>query len=854
MNDTPPRRPDVPVVAWFALALWAGSAVLERVLAGGVSLTMLGLVAAVAAMGAAAGAWRRRFLIAMVLVGLLAGGALSALQWGSLERQRDIAGACGAREWTAVVCADPVEGQYGGVVRVTLLGGPLDGASVRVCWPQAEALPDLGRTVRFSAVLQPLPLEEVWARRLQRSGVCASGTAWVAETGKWRPDMAGGLFAWRTTVLQAMHRLRGPGADLAEGIVLGDRRRLLGTQAEGDFQVLGLTHLVAVSGSHLALACGAVGFLGALMRLPKRVLVLATVAAGGAYAVVTGLPFSALRSLLMLGVVGLGQLLGRRGSGLASLSVAVVAVLALSPWAVFDLGLQLSVLAVASLLLFGSLATAWLLVGTPRSLRAVASPLGLTLVAQVATVPVVASAFGLVSVIAPVANAIAGALVSVALLLGLSGAVLSGLMPTLGLLLLRLCCSVLGATAWVAHLLAGVPGAAVAMNGGPAVSAAAFGGLALLWLLWPLPSSRRAATRVIAIVLAASLALAVGPAPPRRCTITVLDVGQGDAILVQDAGRTMLVDAGPDPLSVRQALARSAVRRIDALVLTHAHDDHTGGLAALPAIAEIGWVGISAYAEADSVGGRVPRALRAGDCWQVGDTMVRVLWPPAESDTELKTNDTSVVLQVSRGDFTIVLTGDAEDAAQDGMLADGYLSDIDVLKVPHHGSSNGLSAEALGAWKPELALISVGEGNDFGHPSGATLEMLRGASVRVLRTDQSGDLAVLVGDRGYRVRCARNGSAEAVRARMGTVRARCGRMIAKHQLKGRCGKGQLHRGSQARLSDLWRRGPAAGARAPPFARPSGRGCRPRLQLRHLQWRVRGRRHCAGRREHAAVRI
>lgn len=869
-----PTRPTIPPVAWFAVAMWWGAVLAESVTwgrGGGQGSAAVLLCVAAAGLAVLGFVWgrrasakrgpngsgndaerarvrhRMRAVTATVCVGCAAGLCVSALQGWAWLRQRAVAEDCGAREWVGTVEADPLPGAYGTVARVRIRGGPLDGARVRVGWPKAEDPPELGRVVRFSAILKPLPEGEPWARRTARSGVCATGTAWCATTGGWRRDLSGPLFAWRSGMLERMHMVSGPGGDLAEGIVLGDRRRLIGTPTEEDFRILGLTHLVAVSGSHLAAACAAVAVLGSAIRLPKRALVVATVAAGAAYAVVTGLPYSALRSLLMLVVGGAGQIAGRRGDGVSSLAVAVIGVIAVDPWAVFDLGFQLSALAVGGLLLFGSLASTWVTVGVRGPARLVGGTLALTLVAQLTTVPVVAAGFGMVSLLAPVANALVGPLVSVAMLVGLSGAVVGGILPGAAVVASKCAAAILGATAWIAGKLALTPGAAIAMNGGPMLGLGTAAGAAALWAWWPLPRAPSAGYRLMALTAVASVALALGPAPARQASVTVLDVGQGDAILVRDGGRTMLVDTGAEPLALRRALARTGIRSIDVMVLTHAHEDHTGGVSGLCGVSEVGWVGIpgenreeEVETEASRIRDLMPgdaewrgpdtpvREVIAGDRWRVGGTDVEVLWPPADPPRDLSTNDTSVVLLVSRGAFDIVLTGDAEKAAQDGMLAAGKLREVEVLKVPHHGSANGLTAEGLAAWSPRDAIISVGAGNDFGHPSPETIDLLRTSGARILRTDNVGDLVVTVHARGYRIRASRRGSGLEVRARMGRIRALApsvtagNRTFAERRLCGRKGD----RRTQDGLSDLRRRGVAARSRPPPPQGSHRQGRRP----------------------------
>jgi len=843
-----PRRPSIPPIAWFACAMWAGCMVGESVLWALYSATSVWRIAAtVAAISGVVGgvAWRwpsTRAAAVLVLAGVVAGAGASGMQGLEWQLQSRTAADCGAREWVGVVESDPMLGRFGATLHVRIKGGPLHGARARVYWPSDEAVPDLGRMVRFSAVLEPVSAGDAWGRRVARTGAVVLGSAWCGETGSWRPGLAGPLFAWRAGVLERMHEIGGPGGALLEGIVLGDRRRLLDTPADEDFRVLGLTHLVAVSGSHLALACSAVAVMGTMLGVRRRPLVVATLAAGAAYTVVTGMAYAALRSLMMLGVASVGEVTGRRGDGVASLSAGVIAVLALGPWAVYDIGFQLSVLAVGSLLIFGGIATAWAEAGVPVWGRAIAGPVALTFVAQAVTIPVIASCFGMVSLLAPIANAYAGPLVSAALWTGLGGAVVIELVPLIGEWLLGLSAATLEVTAWISHWMAATPGAAVALGAGPAVVIGPVFVAVALWVWWPLPGSRAIARAVVSGAVVVSVAVALGPTRASGTSLIVFDVGQGDAILLRDGGRTMLVDTGPDDMSLRRALARYGVRRIDVLVLTHAHDDHTGGAAGLKQVTEIGWTGYPGidgahFAWLDpAVGGMTgygeSRPLCSGDQWRLGSTSVTVLWPPAEYIGELGTNDTSVILRVERGGFDALLGGDAERTALEGAAAGMGLQPVEVLKVPHHGSENGLTIEALELLAPTDALISVGEGNDFGHPCSSTLALLDEAGVRTWRTDQAGDLVVRVSEYGYSVAGQERGTHVSLRARMDAPTRRCATGVGYTRPQSEAMYGsQGSRRPQAGLPDIRRRRATARARPPPAAWTYRRGSRSYLQLR-----------------------
>jgi competence protein ComEC len=708
---------------------------------------------------------RYRPVAALVVCGVVFGAALSGIQGARCDSVSRVLQDAGAREWTGKVAADPKEGAYGARVNVALVGPPCDGVVASVRWPASAHEPEIGQAVRFRAILEPAVADEVYGRENVRAGVMASGNAWVADTVGWPTDVSGRLSRWRARANASLAEDDGSGVALLRGIALGDRRALGGSAVEQDFRVLGLSHVLAVSGMHLGLMCALAFGVSRLLRLPRRVGLLVAVVVGTCFVLVTGAPTSAVRALLMVCVGATAEAIGVRRDGIGSLAAAVIALVAASPWGVFSLGLQLSVLAVAGLLLYGRLASAWAASGAGRFARP-AELMSLTIVAQVITAPVTTPAFGMFSILAPLANAIVLPCLPLALSAGVFGLLLkSGPAGGIGHAAIFVAETTLAVLAWIVARVAALPGAAVMMGG----SAASLGAVIVVlgvgvWIWWPVPDSERSARVVICAAGALLVIVAVGAPVGRGASITVCDVGQGDAVLVRDHGRTLLVDAGADETSLREALARAGVRRLDAIVLTHAHDDHTGGLEGLTGVVQVGWVGLPATIEERARSdleiiihrltprGRVQvRTLRVGDSFTLGASRVEVLWPEAEHPVSDNTNDTSVVLAIHRGTFDAVLTGDAEGPVQEALAAAGALEDIEVLKVPHHGSENGLTQVGLASWRPEVAVISVGEGNRFGHPHDSALEMLMSSGARVYRTDQEGDVTIEVGERGFRV-------------------------------------------------------------------------------------------------------
>lgn len=252
--------------------------------------------------------------------------------------------------------------------------------------------------------------------------------------------------------------------------------------------------------------------------------------------------------------------------------------------------------------------------------------------------------------------------------------------------------------------------------------------------------------------------------PAGVLSVTAVDVGQGDAVLVTTAsGHRMLVDVGGDEAAATW-LRRHGIRRLDLLVLTHPHADHVGGLPEVLAEVDVAatWVGVAADGRPPDLAvvptSRGPRptgvdpttevvAVRAGQRARLGSATVEVLGPPPAPDlvaTEGADNDRSVVLRVVEGDRVALLTGDAEVAAQRWLLAQGGGTlAAGLLKVPHHGGAT-TEPEFLAAVAPRVAVVSVGRDNDYGHPDPRLLARLVDLGAAVHRTDLVGTVTVVV--------------------------------------------------------------------------------------------------------------
>ena len=585
-----------------------------------------------------------------------------------------------------------------------------------------------------------------------------------------------------------------PEAGLASGILIGLRERVSRTVAD-DFTITGLTHVVAISGWNIALVAGIATALLRATGLPRRPRSGLVISAIVAYTILAGAEASVIRAAVMGGVVLIARESGRPSGAAAALGLACWGLLLAQPSMIGDIGLQLSLAATAGLLALGGPAEMAIRRLThERGPRWFSETLGVSLAAQLSTLPLVLLHFGRLSLISPLANLMVAPIVPLAML-GSVIAVIAGpllISPTVSFVLAPLLLA-----SWLplalmtrgARLLAKVPLANVELATPIDLVAAALALMALVAVLHGTrrrpaqlraaprsPSSARAPSRpaaqrtkrlgamalVAVLVVAASAVLVSRPVPLLR--VTVLDIGQGDAILLESSdGKRMLIDGGPDPdLLVQRLDERIPVwdRTIDLVVLTHPHEDHAGGLAGLAPRYSIGQI---AETGMNSEGAGV-RALRAaavrsgtrrirlvqGDALTLGAARAEVLWPARDTlpDRVLTDgraiNGTSIVLAVRLGRQRLLFTGDLEDD-HDGDILEAIAGEgprWDLLKVAHHGSATASSRPLLAGLQPRLAAISSGLGNRYGHPAASTLERLGEMGSTVWRTDRQGTMSI----------------------------------------------------------------------------------------------------------------
>lgn len=566
----------------------------------------------------------------------------------------------------------------------------------------------------------------------------------------------GPLLRLRNELLAAIAPATDPACSLIAGVVCGRSSELRAQPAGEWFSVTGTAHLIAVSGSHLAV----VGFVieGALQKTRcsrglQRALLAVTLVA---YAAFTGTSPSAVRACCMVFATLVANGAGRRRHGISALFVTMSIFVLLRPTVLFEMGFQLSCASVFAILCFCPYATYALgELGVPAG---IASMLSVTLCSQLATVPITVPAFGTFSLIAPLANAVIGPVVSVLL------AVSVVLVPCSIVPLLRpwvLMVPVLAARCalFFEQLFAAIPSASASVPPDSIWIYLVPLSLAVLLVWWPRPRARPMAAGLLCLVFAAVVPYVYWDrfAPP---SVTILDVGQADAILIRQGDTVALVDCGLDERVVT-ALVRNNVHHIDAVFVTHWDEDHWGGLPAVLEQFPVGTIAVAADALEDApaeVVGRPGvsyRQVTRGDAVDIGAFRARVMWPFESVDGE--GNEDSLVLLLIYAQegkrLRMLLTGDAE-LDQEREFAQ-EVGDIDVLKLGHHGSKVSVDGELLDVLRPELSIASAGEGNRYGHPSDACRDAVKAAGGAFACTIERGDITITPTAKGFAMRCQR---------------------------------------------------------------------------------------------------
>src|SRR6058998_3320651 len=560
-------------------------------------------------------------------------------------------------------------------------------------------------------------------------------------------------------------------AALLTGLLLGERTALPSELDEG-FRRAGVYHVLAVSGFNVALLAGATLALCRLARVGRRPSAVAAIVVVVGFAAVVGPEPSVLRAVVMAVLVLAALLLEREASVTNSLALAALATLAVHPGDLRDPGFQLSFAATAGI------------VAAPMPRGVIAGAIAISAAAQLAILPITLTHFNQLSTIGVVVNLAVVPLAGVATVAGLLAVGVAFLSAGAAQVAFDAVWPLLLALRAVVALAATVPGALVHLPAPHWVASACYAGALALGLVWwrcrverPRVGGPSGAAALLLLALAAAVAAWPLLRPPDgRLRVIVLDVGQGDAIVVEAPdGRVLLVDAGTGGPMRLDAGARVVAPflwnrghlRLAGAIATHQDADHAGGMESIRRRFGVApgleaetlargphWIAgamISLVRPWSRAGGGVAGSL--GDPWLLGVAQPGALETPAHGSaasvvdegprhpaagSRRSRNDEAIVLRVEYGLASFLLASDIEAAREQALVATRSLLAATVLKVAHHGSRTSSTPAFLGAVGPAIAVISVGPRNPYGHPDPGVLERLATAGARVYRTDRDG--------------------------------------------------------------------------------------------------------------------
>ncbi len=544
-------------------------------------------------------------------------------------------------------------------------------------------------------------------------------------------------------------------ASVIVALVIGDQRGVAASDWEL-FNRTGIGHLVSISGLHITMIAALAAALanglwrhslfgaGALpLRIPaQQVAALAGLLAAGGYVALAGFGIPAQRTLLMLAVAAAALWSARIVPASQVLACALIAVLLFDPWAVLWPGFWLSFCAIGCILFASDgrhAMTSAAELPPARWRTALAAATRTQFAVTLGLVPLTMLMFSQVSLVSPLANALAIPVVSfVVTPLALLGSVLPA--PVCGWLLLAAHAALTG-LAQVLGWLAALP-LAVWPAPQPAPLATAIALAGTLWMLlprgWPL--------RWLGLLAWAPLLLATPGAPTAGLWLTAFDVGQGNAVLVETPNFRLLYDTGPAYSAESDSGSRvilpylraRGVDRLDALVISHSDSDHAGGASSLLQAVSVGWVA-SSLLPAHRLAAARHVACVAGQHWQIDGVQFEFLHPLAGDDPAARPNARSCTLKVTYRAQSVLLTGDIEAAQEKALLARaaGRLR-ADVLLAPHHGSGTSSTPAFLDAVAPQMALFQLGYRNRYRHPKPEVVERYNERGIQVLRSDTAG--------------------------------------------------------------------------------------------------------------------
>jgi competence protein ComEC len=538
----------------------------------------------------------------------------------------------------------------------------------------------------------------------------------------------------------------GEAGSLIPGLILGDTS-LQTAEFTNQMRRVGFSHLTAVSGANFALVAGFVLWVMQFFIRKIQTRLWVTGAVLLFFILLVRPTPSVLRAALMTSVLLIAKYRGDRSLGLPALGAAIATLILLDPFQAIDPGFALSVLATAGILLLSprlieliSLKVRWQVVA-----EAVAIPISATIFCT----PVIVALSGQLSLITIVANVLASPVIAPITVIGFIAAIAASIVPVIASLLISLTLPLATWIVWLCHTGAQFP----VLH----FSSVAFFLLIMLVIFLLVIGNNKRFLLIVIILILSQLTYSRISWPGANWQVTNCDVGQGDALVINlGANRAILIDTGPDPILIDRCLSRLNISQISLLVLTHFHADHVGGLSGAIHKRDVKQVWISnnhqpesAYLSSKFILRDTPmREVHNGELFQLANAKISVLWPELITQSFAKLpgdgsaiNNSSIALKIQLPTLNIFAAGDLEPPVQEIITSNPLLNKVDIYKLCHHGSMYQYFP-MLDRISPSVALISVGKDNSYGHPAPETIGEFMRRGIKVLRTDQSGGIAV----------------------------------------------------------------------------------------------------------------
>lgn len=631
-----------------------------------------------------------------------------------------------------------------------------------------------------------------------------------------RNDIYGLIFSYRNYLIKTIRELdpKGPNAlsceeQLLNAIICGQRIDLNTSTLYNDFKCAGLAHLVAVSGAHLSLVTAILLVILKKLKLKRWLIVCIQSIFIFMYLICAAVPISALRAALMAYIAIFSFFGKRRPASLNALGVCIVILIGLNPQTSVSVSFALSAASTLGIILFSSLFEYYIIKIFPKCPDLISGALSLTFAANLCSQPFSVSIFNQLPLISPISNIICtpifSALCGCGLISSIFCSIFKDILPAISNLIISISYFISKIMCIVVSLLANFPYASIpaSLNSYFAICIT----IVLCFFLykfWPkqkiinnlltgqkynirienskntssifkekqsslfLPTikkKRKLNLKIIAPVFAVLISFCffifIFKTGAAQTQLLMLDVAQGDSILLKSKGKNFMIDTGNQDTMLKQRLAEQGISHLDGLMITHPDDDHCGSLDVIQSLVEVDNIYLANdlfYSKdtncsklLNNVKKITPenkiQKLNVGNKIQFGEICLEIIWPDKYNDNGGNEDSLCVLAKIdidndNKIDATALLCGDAEHEEIDQMQKSGRLQNVDIYKCGHHGSKNAISENSLAMLAPKITLISVGAKNRYGHPAKNIIEMLEKIKSQIYRTDEKGTITL----------------------------------------------------------------------------------------------------------------